>query len=142
MLTLLDGPEELASALGTYPASLLHGDLKVANLGIDGERVVILDWGSVTGPGPRAIDYAWYLAINGAAVDATLDELRDDIASVLGPDHCAALPLALLGALVQLGGEKALGATSDDPSITAREKDGLQWWSTRAGDALDQWSPA
>jgi len=142
VLTLLDRPEGLAAALAAYPASLLHGDLKVANLGFDGARVVILDWGSVTGLGPRATDHAWYLAINGAAVAATLDELLADIAVLLGPDDRAALPLALLGALVQLGWEKALGATSDDPSIRAREEDGLRWWWARAADALDQWSPA
>jgi hypothetical protein len=142
VLNLLDQPEPLASALAAYPASILHGDLKVANLGFDGERVVILDWSSVTGLGPRAIDHAWYLAINGAAVAATLDELLADIAALLGADDRAALPLALLGALVQLGWEKALGATSDEPSIKAREEDGLRWWGARAADALDQWSPA
>jgi hypothetical protein len=142
VLKLLDRPEPLASALAAYPASLLHGDLKVANLGFAGERVVVLDWGSVTGLGPRATDHAWYVAINGAAVAATLDELVADIAALLGPDDRAALPLALLGALVQLGWEKALGATSDDPSIKAREEDGLRWWRARAADALDQWSPA
>jgi hypothetical protein len=142
VLKLLDRPEPLASALAAYPASLLHGDLKVANLGFAGDRVVVLDWGSVTGLGPRATDHAWYVAINGAAVAATLDELVADIAALLGPDDRAALPLALLGALVQLGWEKALGATSDDPSIKAREEDGLRWWRARAADALDQWSPA
>ena len=66
--------------MAAYPASLLHGDLKFANLGFDAERVVILDWGSVTGMGPRATDHAWYLAINGATVASTLDELLADIA--------------------------------------------------------------
>ena len=142
VLELLARPGTLAAALGAYPQTLLHGDLKVANIGFDGPNLVMLDWGTLTGMGPRAVEHAWYLAINGAAIDATLDELLDDASGVLGPDDRDAVPLALLGALVQLGWEKALGATGDDPSTRVREQAGLDWWCARAGEALSQWSPA
>jgi len=100
----------------------------------------MLDWGSLTGIGPAALDHAWYLAVNSAAIDAPLDELLADAAERLEPEEREAMPLALLAALLQLGWDKALGATSDDRDIRARERDGLSWWCARAAAALDAWS--
>jgi hypothetical protein len=142
LLRLIERPGRLAAALAGFPAALLHGDLKVANLGFEGQRVVMLDWGTLSGMGPPAVEYAWFLAVNSAAISASLDELHDDVLEALRPDDKAALPLALLGALVQLGWEKALLATSDDATIRARERTGLRWWWARATEALERWSPA
>ncbi|MGH9139228.1 MAG: phosphotransferase [Acidimicrobiales bacterium] len=142
VLELVDRPGRLAAALGTYPSTLLHGDLKVANIGFDGDSVVLLDWGTLTGTGPAALDLAWYVAVNGAAVDASLDELLADAHAALAAQDREALPLALLGQLVLLGWDKALGATSDDPATQARERAGLAWWCDRAAEALERWSPA
>jgi hypothetical protein len=139
---LLERPGRLAAALSPYPETLLHGDLKLANIGFDGETVVLLDWGTLTGMGPRAVDHAWYLAVNSAAIDAPLDDLLIDVESVLAPEDRAALPLALLGQVVLLGWEKALRATSNDPAIAARERAGFAWWCERAAEALELWSPA
>jgi hypothetical protein len=37
-----------------HPTTVVHGDLKLANLGLVGRRVVVLDWGDLTAvaPGP------------------------------------------------------------------------------------------
>jgi hypothetical protein len=51
-----------------------------------------------------------------------------------------ALPLTLSGGLVQLGWNKALSATVDDPASRARELAGVDWWVARAREALDRWS--
>lgn len=142
VVALWDRPGRLAAALGRYPVTILHGDLKAANIGLDGPTVVLLDWGTLTGAGPAALDLSWYLGTNSAAVDASLDDLLADVADVLSPDDRAALPLALLSQVLLLGWEKALGATSDDPTVRDRERDGLAWWCRRAGEALDLWSPA
>lgn len=136
-LGLLERPGRVAAALNGYPQTLLHGDLKVANIAIEGETAVLLDWGTLTGMGPAACDHAWYLAVNGSAIDASLDDLLADTASVLAPDDRPALPLALLGALLQNGWEKGLGATHDDPVRRAREAEGLSWWCARAAEALE-----
>jgi hypothetical protein len=139
---ILESPGLLADALGRFDATLLHGDLKLANLGLAHRRVVVLDWGPQTSWGPPAVDYAWYLAVNGAAVLASFDEVVDDVRTAAGRAHDGdALPLALLGALVQLGWEKALGATGDDDDVRQRERSGLEWWTARARDALDRWQP-
>jgi hypothetical protein len=97
---------------------------------VDGDRTVIVDWGTPTTWAPPAVDFAWFVAINAAATGCTERELLDEIRLVQGADHDpVAQSLALVGALAQLGWEKALGATSDDPLVARRERAGLAWWS-------------
>ena len=138
------GPETFAEALCRHVCTLVHGDLKRANLGFTGDRVVVLDWGSLTTWAPAEVDFAWYVAVNGAAVDATHDELVADASASAGADLDEdALRLALLGALAQLGWEKALGAAdADDGGVRARERDGLAWWCARAREGLEVWTAA
>src|SRR5205823_12486219 len=53
-------PERLAAALmASAPATLVHGDAQLENLGLDGDRLVAIDWGELTGIGPAEIDVAW-----------------------------------------------------------------------------------
>jgi aminoglycoside phosphotransferase (APT) family kinase protein len=129
-------PGWLAAALLERPATLVHGDLKFANLGADGAQPILLDWGPLTTWAPPAVDFAWYLAINAAATGRSVDEVRDEIRRTAQGETYdeRAESLALVGALAQLGWEKALGATSDDPAVARRERAGLAWWSaaTRA----------
>jgi hypothetical protein len=113
----------------------------LANLGAAAGVSVVLDWGTLTTWAPPAVDFAWYLALNAAALRADHDELRRAVEAVLARPDLDALPLALFGALAQIGWEKALGATYDDPDIRAREQTGLVWWSSQARVALETWSP-
>jgi hypothetical protein len=137
-----DRPEALARYLAERPCTLVHGDLKLANLGFHHDRVVMLDWGSLTSWAPAAVDFAWFVAINAASVHASHDELLDDVRHAAGPDHDEeALRVALLGALAQLGWEKALGATGANATVRARERAGLAWWSARVREALEVWAP-
>jgi hypothetical protein len=136
-------PQLLADALARHPMTLIHGDLKLGNLGFLPDRVVMLDWGTQTGWAPAAVEWAWYLAINASRIDATREQLLDDARAVAGEHHDeAALRLALLGGLVQLGWDKALQATEDpDPERRAWESDDLAWWFRQARLALEAWSP-
>jgi hypothetical protein len=140
-------PERLAGALARRPMTLIHGDLKLGNLGFiqtgPEDRVVMLDWGSQTGWAPPAVEWAWYLAINASRIDATREQVLDDARAASGRHHDeVALRLALLGALAQLGWDKALQATEDpDPTRRAWEADDLAWWCRQARLALDTWSP-
>jgi hypothetical protein len=78
---------------------------------------------------PPAVDFAWYLAINAAATGRPHAELLDEIRIIQDRTYDpSAEALALLGALAQLGWEKALGATSDDRQTADRERAGLDWW--------------
>ena len=133
-------PDRLADALLARRCALLHGDLKMANLGADGGRIVIVDWGTLTTWAPPAVEYAWYIAVNSAAIGATLDSLLDDVRQTDAGDDEPAVRLALLGALAQLGWAKALGATSDDARTRERELDGLAWWTAQVRKTLRLYS--
>jgi hypothetical protein len=144
VMAVLARPEPFAAALSASGSTLLQGDLKLGNLGLTADRVVVLDWGTQTGWGPPAVEVAWYLAINWSRVDATREQVLDDFRAAEGERHDEdALRLALLGGLVQLGWDKALHASGHpDPAIRAREAADLAWWADRARDALELWSPS
>jgi hypothetical protein len=122
-------PSLLAQAVATTPATFLHGDWKMGNLGShpDG-RTILIDC-AYPGEGPACHELAWYLATNRARLPETKEgaiaRFRRSLAGH-GVDTDAGwwdrqLDLCLLGAVVQLGWEKALG---DD--------DELGWWTDRA----------
>jgi hypothetical protein len=140
---ILERPEPFAAELGRFPATLIHGDLKLGNLGFLGDRVVLLDWGTQTGWAPPAVETAWYLAINASRIQATPEQVLADARAAEGDLHDEdALRLALLGGLVQLGWDKALQAAEHpDPGVRAREAADLAWWEARAREALERWSP-
>jgi hypothetical protein len=143
VLALARDPEPLAAALARFPATLIHGDLKLGNVGLAPGRVVLVDWGTQTGWAPPAVEWAWYLAINASSIDAGKDELLDDFRAAAGERHDEdALRLALLGGLVQLGWDKALQASEHpDAAVRAREADDLAWWVRQARAALEAWQP-
>lgn len=131
-----DRPDRLADALLSRRCTLVHGDLKMANLGATADSVVIVDWGTTTLWAPPAVDYAWYMAVNSAAVGLPPDQLLDDVRDTDAGQDETALRLALVGALAELGWAKALGATSDVEQVRTRERDGLAWWSAQVRSAL------
>lgn len=116
-------PAPLVSVLERMPATLVHGDWKLGNLGShpDG-RTILLDWGW---PGRAAplVDLGWYLAVN---CDRIPESKEDTIAAYrnslerLGihtePWWHEQLGVALLGAFVQLGWSKTRDAAE------------LEWW--------------
>jgi hypothetical protein len=142
VIAILERPELLAAELSRSEASLIHGDLKFGNLGFQGDRVVMIDWGDRAGIAPPAVELAWYLAINATRLEATHSELVADFRSEMG-ERCddASLRLGLLGGLVQLGWDKALAVTDRDRDARAKEREDLDWWVARARDALEEWSP-
>jgi len=143
VLAVAERPEPFAAELARFPATLVHGDLKLGNVGFLGERVVLLDWGTQTGWAPPAVEVVWYLAVNASRIDATREQVLDDFRAAEGERHDEdALRLALLGGLVHLGWDKALHATGHpDPAVRAWERADLDWWTARARDALERWSP-
>jgi hypothetical protein len=144
VLAIAERPEPFAAALARFPTTLVHGDLKLGNLGLAGERLVLVDWGTQTGWAPPAVEVAWYLAVNHSRIDATREQVLDDFRAAEGDLHDEdALPLALLGGMVQLGWDKALNSSGHpDPAVRAREAADLAWWVARARDGLERWSPS
>jgi hypothetical protein len=111
---LLDDPVPLVTALGRGPATLLHGDWKMGNLGRRGDgRVVLVDWDRPMEASPT-IDLGWYVAVNcdrlPESKDASLDTYRQALERHgVATDSWwdAQVELGLLGAFLQLGWSKA-----------------------------------
>jgi hypothetical protein len=126
-------PSPLVEALAATPSTLVHGDVKLGNLGRrpDG-RVVLIDW-ALPGQGVAGMEIAYFVAINRARVpesfrrEATIAEYRGalerhGVATSLWWER--QLALGLLGIMVLLGWEKALGPPDD-----------LAWWAARVDEA-------
>jgi hypothetical protein len=143
VMELLEDPAELVSALERRDQTLVHGDLKIPNLGLAPDRVVLLDWGTQTGMAPPGVEWAWYLAISGGRIAARREDILHDVRAVEGEAHDAvALPICLLGAVVQLGWNKALDAYEHpEPRVRARELEDLGWWVRAARGVLETWPP-
>jgi hypothetical protein len=134
-------PEGFASRFDGCGQTLVHGDLKLGNLGLAPDRVVVIDWGDRAGIAPPAVEFAWYLAANATRIAASRDELVADFVAAEEPRHDGrALRLALLGGLVQLGWNKALNATEPaDEALRAMEAADLAWWVAQARLTLEAW---
>lgn len=131
---LLDDCSPLVAALGRGPATFVHGDWKMGNLGrrADG-RVVLVDWDRPMSTSP-VVDLGWYVAVNcdrlPESKDATLRTYRESLEALGVPTDSwwdDQVELALLGAFLQLGWSKA------------GQREELAWWSdvvTRAVSRL------
>ena len=122
---LVHDPSPLVDALDTTPATFVHGNWKLDNLGSDDDgRTVLLDW-ELPGTGAAASDLAWYLAINCRRLPTTKEQAIETYRAALERRGVATDPwwerqlgLCLIGAMVQFGWEKALGGYDDE----------LAWW--------------
>jgi hypothetical protein len=153
IFAVLDDPSGLGAQLEVAaPQTLLHGDAKLNNMGLrDDGRLVLIDWGEVTGTGPAEMDVVWFVATStfwmpGSitwAVDALPDELFAVYEARAGrPLDSRALDLACIGILAQCGSLLAVSAMAGpDEATCARAAEILDWWVTRVRRALDTWSP-
>src|SRR4051794_992629 len=121
---LVDDPAPLVAALGRGPATFVHGDWKMGNLGRrrDG-RVVLVDWDRPMAA-PPTVDLGWYVAINcdrlPESKEASLDAYRQALEGygvAAGAWWDEQVELGLLGAFLQLGWSKA------------GQRDELAWWT-------------
>ena len=131
---LHDDPTPLVAALAALPQTLLHNDVKVANMAIEGDTLWLFDW-ALAGIGPVSAELGWLLAVNSSrlpwSLDDTLARYRTYLERALGAsfaddDWSRQRAGTLLGGLVMFGWAKA-----GDP-------DELRWWSKGglAGAAL------
>jgi aminoglycoside phosphotransferase (APT) family kinase protein len=129
--SLSKDPSPLIELLASLPVSLLHGDLKLDNigLGVDG-HMWLIDW-AMPMLAPPAVELGWFLAINSRRLPVALDEVMKRYAhaaalsSELRRRHDAA---AVLCGLLLRGWRKALDADEGEPEE-------LRWWCEHAADA-------
>jgi hypothetical protein len=148
ILTLLDSPTPLCDALGRYPQTLVHGDWRHANQGLernDRSRLILLDWQLAT-VAPPAVELGRGLATNSPLLpvskEETISYYKQRLAQRLGPRFSEdwwepQLALSLLGGFLQDGWAIVLKATHWQVGAKDRAHwmDDLAWWSdwVRAG---------
>jgi hypothetical protein len=121
-------PKPLADAMRATPATFLHGDWKMGNLGMHSDgRMILIDW-AYPGAGPVCWDLAWYLALNcrrlPTSKEATIEALRVALERTgVSTDAWFDLQvdLCLLGMTACFGWEKAMS-----------DADERAWWERRA----------
>jgi hypothetical protein len=134
----------LLAALDRLPVALLHGDLKLANVGFVDDEMVLIDWQMVI-RAPIAVELGWLLVSNVAAIpeqpDAVIERYRA-AAAPAGVDLAgwdAQLDLTWIVGLLLRGWRKGLDAEAGTPTgWGASGSDDLAWWSRRAVEAADR----
>jgi hypothetical protein len=126
-------PWPLVAALSETPATLIHADWKMGNLGTQPDgRTILIDW-QWPGTAPPCNEIAWYVAINADRIPESRDQTFAAYREALERHGIATdgwfdrqLELSLLGAFVQLGWNKV------------HDADELAWWADHAIAAAER----
>jgi hypothetical protein len=139
---LVERPALLAEQLAACTQTLIHGDVRLTNLGFTDDRVVMLDWGERTGSAPAAVELASFLIFDALQLEVQREEVIAWFRELQGDRfEERALQLALIGGFVQLGANFGLRMTSDDPAKHEPARADLRWWIETVDKALETWSP-
>jgi aminoglycoside phosphotransferase (APT) family kinase protein len=142
VLALLDDPRPLVAELEASGTTLIHADIRDEQIGLDGDRLVLLDWGRAS-QGHPVVDFFWSICHNAWRIDATHDELVEDFRRARGErDDARAVELGVIAGLVMYGWVFGHSATyHPDPAERAWARGELDWWEARTRRALETWSP-
>lgn len=143
IFTILDRPTLLTEQLDRCAQTLIHGDVRLSNLGFSKDRVVLVDWGERTGTAPPAVELASFLIFDGSQLDVPREEVISIFRGLYGDRfEERALQLALIAGLVQLGANFGLrmihAETEEERASTMKD---ASWWAETVGNALETWSP-
>jgi hypothetical protein len=142
VLGLLQDPGPLVAELAACGTTLIHADIRDEQIGLDGDQLILLDWGRAS-QGHPVVDFFWSICHNAWRIDATHDELVEDFRHARGErDDPRALELGVIAGLVMYGwvfGHSA--AYHPDPAERDWARHELGWWVPRARRALETWSP-
>jgi aminoglycoside phosphotransferase (APT) family kinase protein len=139
VMDLLHDVSPLEEALSSCPLTLIHGDLATVNMAVEPDLLTLIDWG-MPAVAPGAVDVARFVAGCSSVVDLTREQLLATYRAASGPSYDErAMRLALLGAVVWLGWNKALDSVEHpDPATRSRERADLGWWVERARETLQR----
>ncbi len=143
VLILAERPELLAEQLASCEQTLVHGDLRLANLGLADDQVVLIDWGERTGFAPAPVELASFLVFDAPRLDVSRDDVIAHFQALYGDRFDErALQLALIGGMVQLGPNPVLDLVlSGRDEARASAASQLSWWTEKLSAAFETWSP-
>jgi hypothetical protein len=134
-----DDPTPLVEALRRQPSTLIHGDLKLANVGLAADGSVdLVDWQMVS-VAPVAVELGWFLVANVASLPLPPDAVLGRYESLAGSIGADGADAAVLVGLLLRGWRKGSDAEAGVrfPSGVAAFDD-LAWWCDRALAAADR----
>lgn len=105
--------------------TLIHGDVRLSNLGLPDDGIVLIDWGERTGIAPAAVELASFLIFDAGRLDLPRDDVIADFRDLYRDRFDErALDLALIGGMVQLGPNPVLDLVlhgGDDAALLGHE---------------------
>lgn len=134
-------PAPLLHLAASLPATLLHGDAKAANMGVDGDGTLwLIDWALVS-HGPVGIELGWLLSVNAGVLPwppgETLGRYGAHLERALGAGRFDGMRWEDQCRVVYLSG-LLLGGWSKALDDEAGRPDELRWWCDRAAEAASQ----
>jgi hypothetical protein len=136
-------PAPLVTALAGLPSTLIHGDLKLANVGIESNGAIeLVDWQMVS-VAPIAVELGWFLVSNVASLSLQPDDVlaRYHATAIthgldaIG-DWKAQVDAAILVGLLLRGWRKGADAEAGLTLASGvSAADDLRWWCDRAVEA-------
>jgi hypothetical protein len=128
--------EPLLDALVVEPSSLIHGDLKLANVGIAADDAVeMVDWQMVA-TAPVAMELGWFLVSNVNALPVPPQDVLDRYWALRGTERGTQDDLAVLVGLLLRGWRKGFDTEAGMTLASGvHAADDLAWWCERAVEA-------
>jgi len=153
ILPLVEDPTPIADELRRCEQTLVHGDLRMDNLGFRADTVVLLDWGSQMGIAPPAVEFVWFLGFDALLFDCSREDVLADFRDLYEDRFDErALQLSIIGGFVHLACHFGLGILGRSPTMARLEGDDevkrasaeaeLSWWVEKVATALETWSPS
>lgn len=132
-------PQPLLDRLAALPSTLLHGDLKLANVGIASDGALeIVDWQMVM-VAPVAVELGWFLVSNVNALPVAAPDVLDRYWSRRAAHHRRQDDAAILVGLLLRGWRKGMDAEAGVTLASGvSAADDLAWWCERAVEAADR----
>ncbi len=145
IVALAEDPTPLAAELSKCEQTLVHGDARLWNMGLNDTALVMVDWGERTGIAPAPVEIASFVAFDAKYLELTRDELIAEYRS-LTSDFVddTSVDLAMIGGLVQLGCNHVLDLVLKGTEDARHQADeALEWWSATVRDAFERtWAPS
>lgn len=149
ILPLVENPTPIADLLRACDQTLIHGDLRLDNLGFTEGGIMLLDWGERTGSASPAVELMWFLGFAALLFDCTREEIVADFRGLYGDRMDErTMDVAFIGGFVHLGCHFGLGLLGRSPTM-ARLPGGeaakraaadaeLSWWVRIVEKALER----
>ena len=138
VLRIARDPARFVAEFERCGTTLIHGDLRDEQLGIDGDRVIAIDWGLASNAHP-ALELAWYMMHCRWRIEASHEQIVEDFRQAMGErDDPVALELGMISGLLQYGW--ILGNSAQihpDPAEQAWAREEIAWWVPRVREALE-----